>query len=90
VGIMKKHCISLEYLQRESVNPERSSSWIDMETGDSVYEWTINYLKRNKIPYDFGFDKFTENQIIMEFKSFNQLKCFVNNGNRTFPYFEFW
>jgi hypothetical protein len=94
VGIMRRHCISLEYLKRESVDTGRSSSWIDMNTGDSVYDWTIKYLKRNKIPYYFGFDKFSENQIIiqiiMEFKSFNQLKWFVNNGNRVFPYFEFW
>ena len=82
---MKKLTISLDYLKRESVNPERSVDWVDMKTGDSVYDWTIHYLKRNKIPHILSDD-----QLIIEFKSYHQQRCFVYAGNRIFPYFEFW
>lgn len=74
--------ISIDYLKRESVDPYRSVDWLS-EKGESVYDWVINYLKRNKIKYDI------DEQISIKFKSQRQMDCFLLRGNRTFPYFEF-
>lgn len=74
--------ISIEYLRRESVNPGRSVYWIS-EKGESVYDWVLNYLKRNKIEHEI------DSQISIKFKSQRQRNVFLLKGNRIFPYFEF-
>lgn len=86
--------ISEEYLARESINPERSIDWISSK-GESVKQWVINYCKRNKIQlrvFPVASGKWygeTSNQVELWFKSEHQANCFVRQGNRVFPYFEF-
>ncbi len=74
--------ISIEYLNRESANSSRSAYWQSAK-GESVYEWVINYLKRNKIKFEEG------EYISINFKSQKQMDCFLWRGNEIFPYFEF-
>lgn len=74
--------ISIEYLKRESVNSQRSVYWMS-EKGESVYDWVLNYLKRNKIKHEI------DSQISIKFKSQRQMNVFLLKGNRIFPYFEF-
>ena len=49
-----------------------------------VWDWINNYTKRNKIKVHCSADRYN-----ITFKSYNQLDCFVRNGNKNFPYFEF-
>jgi hypothetical protein len=55
--------------------------------GNHVWKWIASYCRRNKIQFFLNLE---EEQFQIYFKSENQKICFVRNGNRTFPYFEFW
>lgn len=49
-----------------------------------VLNWIIKYCKRNKIAYQSP-DDYLE----LNFRSNNQLNCFVRLGNEIYRYFEF-
>lgn len=73
--------ITKSYLERESVNPERSTYWITSK-GESVHDWFLNYCKRNKIQIEE-----TTGEYVVTFKSKNQFNWFLIKASR-FPYFE--
>ena len=69
--------ISAGYLDRES---DRMLQY----NGLSLKEWIKAYCKRNKIELSTSYG-----DLILEFRSENQLNCFTRRGNGIFPYFEF-
>lgn len=78
-----KLLISIKYLE--------SGNWVSLNTGENVYEWVQNYLKRNRIPNEIKYiDNCKGNYLHIYFKSENQQRVFVQRGNSVFPYFEFW
>ena len=66
-------------------------------TKEEVYEWVLNYCRRNKIKmhkiYYKDSDRYTEilddDRLQLTFKSVNQMTCFQRRGNQNYPYFEF-
>lgn len=68
--------ISIDYLRREEAR------------GNEVEKWIRAYCRRNDIDLWSAFG--TSEQMKLTFKSDWQLQCFVRQGNRAFPYFEFW
>jgi hypothetical protein len=78
--------ISKEYLDRENRDHERN-----------VEKWIGDYCRRNKIP-TIIVDRHTLNKkwepesyyLRIDFKSIWQQEIFVRQGNKSFPYFEFW
>jgi hypothetical protein len=65
--------LSVEYLMREGVR-----------------DFVEDYCKRNKIPFKIAeHPSIGENYFYLTFKSSWQMKCFVFQGNKNYPYFEF-
>ena len=61
---------------------------------DNTIDWIKDYCKRNKIPVTITNKERhrwenTEPYIRLEFKSYHQRECFIRNGNKNYPYFEF-
>lgn len=69
--------ICCEYMERESQSWERN-----------VKEWTLDYLKRNGIPFR---EKKVGEEILLviDFPSRWRQKFFILRANSEFPYFEF-
>lgn len=66
----------------------KNEPYVRLSTGENVYEWVKNYLKRNKID---SLEKsfYGENYLVIYFNTEHQKNCFVRIGNSIFPYFEF-
>ena len=71
-----EHTISMDYLTREK------------NRGNDVEAWIRAYCRRNKVDLWSAYE--TAEQLKLTFRSAWQLKCFVRQGNRAFPHFEFW
>lgn len=84
--------ISEEYLIRESRNADRSIDWLSNK-GETIHQWILNYIKRNKIQNNVVWYKYRdgseEPQLQLEFKSRQQFQAFLRVGNQNFSYFEF-
>ena len=69
---------------------EISENYLDRESKRMFYNdlslkgWIEKYCKKNKIELHTS-----EDDLILGFKSANQLYCFTRRGNGIFPYFEF-
>lgn len=69
---------------------EISENYLDRESKRMFYNdlslkgWIEKYCKKNKIELHIS-----EDDLILGFKSANQLYCFTRRGNGIFPYFEF-
>lgn len=79
--------LSLDYLERESVNAERSIDWMTSK-GESILEWIRNYCNRNKISYEILVHQ-GEDRFVIFFHSELQRQIFIIKGQIRFPYFEF-
>lgn len=76
--------IGIDYLNRESTR------------GSRIEDWIAAYCKRNHIPLARKLNreerKFHVEQygvLALYFKSQWQYDCFIRQGNKAFPYFEF-
>ena len=62
-------------------------------TKEGVYEWVLNYCRRNKIGRKFVYttyaDPIRHDRLQLTFKSVNQMTWFQRRGNQNYPYFEF-
>lgn len=71
---------------------ELSINW-DYAKRESVLSWMQSYCKRNKIVCFAETEKYRDGSprhvFKMVFKSSWQGQCFLNNAQKSFPYFEF-